>query len=48
MHAIVTLHGQIQTGEIMQRRSDNGGGAGIELAEGTRTGEPTPVTFGPR
>jgi NADH-quinone oxidoreductase subunit B len=49
MQAIVTLHGLIQTGEIMRRREENGGaGAGIELAEIAPVGQPTPVTFGSR
>ena len=41
------LHGLIQSGEIMRRREDNGGGAGIELLE-DGGGAPTPVTFGAR
>jgi NADH-quinone oxidoreductase subunit B len=49
MQAIVTLHGLIQTGEIMRRRDENdGGGARIELAEAAPVGAPTPVTFGSR
>jgi len=32
IHAIVTLHAQIQSGEIMQRRQDSGGGAGLQLS----------------
>jgi len=48
MQAIVTLHGLIQTGEIMRRRDENGGGARIELAEPGSVGTPTPVTFGSR
>jgi len=47
MHSIITLHGLIQSGEIMRRREDNGGGAGIELLE-DGGGAPTPVTFGAR
>ncbi|HMS12888.1 MAG TPA: NADH-quinone oxidoreductase subunit B family protein [Microthrixaceae bacterium] len=31
MHAILTLHNQIETGELLRRREANGGGAGIEL-----------------
>jgi NADH-quinone oxidoreductase subunit B len=34
LHAILTLHELIRTGEITQRRDENGGGAGIDL--GTR------------
>ncbi len=59
MHSIITLHGLIQSGEIMRRREDNGGGAGIELLEDggggagielleDGGGAPTPVTFGAR
>ena len=49
MQAIVTLHGLIQTGEIMRRREEgDGAGAGIELVEIAPVGEPTPVTFGSR
>ena len=49
MQAIVTLHGLIQTGEIMRRREENdGGGARIELAAAAPVGAPTPVTFGSR
>jgi NADH-quinone oxidoreductase subunit B len=31
LHAILTLHEQIRTGELMKRREANGGGAGIHL-----------------
>ena len=31
MHAIVTLHDQIQPGELTKRREANGGGAGIQV-----------------
>ena len=49
MQAIVTLHGLIQTGEILRRREENdGGGARIELADSAQVGTPTPVTFGSR
>ena len=47
MQAIVTLHGLIEPGEIMQRRdAGTTGGAGIELAESRPASAPTPVTFG--
>jgi NADH-quinone oxidoreductase subunit B len=45
MHAIVTLHDLIDSGEIMRRRSENGGGAGVHLET---VGEPAPVTVGLR
>ena len=44
LHAIFTLHGAIETGELMRRRSENGGGAAIEVAQ--RDGQPTPVSLG--
>lgn len=31
IHAIVTLHAKIQSGEIVQRRRANGGGAGLQV-----------------
>ena len=44
LHAIFTLHGGIETGEILRRRGETGGGAAIEVAQ--RDGQPTPVTIG--
>jgi NADH-quinone oxidoreductase subunit B len=35
IHAILTLHEQVKTGEIMQRRGKNDAGAGIELGHDT-------------
>jgi NADH-quinone oxidoreductase subunit B len=32
IHAIVTLHAQIQSGELLQRREATGAGAGLQLA----------------
>jgi len=32
MHAILTLHAKIRSGELMRRRERSGGGAGIDLA----------------
>ena len=43
LHAIVTLHEQIKSGEIMQRRAATGAGAGIILP--ARANE-TPLTIG--
>lgn len=40
MHAIMTLHELIQTGELTRRRSANGGGAGITIEQ--RDGAPAP------
>ncbi len=41
LHAIFTLHKKIQTGELVQRRSDNGGGAGITIEQ--RDGQSAPL-----
>jgi len=41
MHAIFTLHEQIQSGEIVQRRADNHGGAGIIIDQ--RDGQAAPL-----
>src|SRR6201996_1478552 len=45
LHSIITLHDQIRNGEIMRRRDQNGGGAGIELTEPTPEAA-QPVTIG--
>ena len=49
MHAILTLHGKIETGELLSRRAENGGGAGIvvEQIDG-QSGIAQPVTLGSR
>jgi len=41
MHAIVTLHEKIQTGELLRRRADNDGGAGITIEQ--RDGQSAPL-----
>ena len=46
MHSIITLHGLIQSGEIMRRREQNGGGAAAQRVEGDAA--PTPVSLGAR
>ena len=33
LHAIFTLHDNIESGELLRRRSENGGGAAIEVAQ---------------
>ena len=33
MHAILTLHAQIRSGELTQRRDETGGGAGIQVPQ---------------
>ncbi len=46
MHAIVTLHGLIETGEILRRRDEGGGGAGVHIEEPTGAREPVGVSIG--
>ena len=45
IHAIETLHQLIEDGEIMRRRSDNNGGAGVEILD-IPAGATTPVSIG--
>jgi NADH-quinone oxidoreductase subunit B len=47
MHAIVTLHGLIETGEIMRRRDETGAGAGVHL-EQAHSPTSTPLSIGSR
>jgi NADH-quinone oxidoreductase subunit B len=44
LHAIFTLHDAIENGELLKRRSDNDGGAAIEVAQ--RDGQTTSVRIG--
>jgi len=44
LHAIFTLHDAIENGELLKRRSDNDGGAAIEVAQ--RDGQSTSVRIG--
>jgi NADH-quinone oxidoreductase subunit B len=44
MHAIVTLHEQIQNGELMARRAATGGGAGLMIEQ--RDGQTATATIG--
>lgn len=44
LHAIFTLHGAIETGELLRRREQYGGGAAIEVAQ--LDGQVTPVALG--
>jgi NADH-quinone oxidoreductase subunit B len=46
LHAIVTLHGLIETGEILRRREENQGGAGVEIIEDGSDPATTAVAFG--
>jgi NADH-quinone oxidoreductase subunit B len=47
MHAIVTLHGLIETGEIMRRRDETGAGAGVHL-EQAHAPTSAPLSIGSR
>ena len=42
MHAILTLHDQILTGELTSRREQTGAGAGIDLADQPAPDQPAP------
>ena len=44
MHAIFTLHEKIETGELIQRRNDRGGGASITIEQ--RDGQSAALTIG--
>ena len=43
LHAIITLHHQIRTGEITQRRGETGRGAQVSVDEVARVERPTPA-----
>ena len=47
LQAIVTLHQEIESGEILRRRAETGAGAGIQL-EQVGADTPSPVTLGAR
>jgi NADH-quinone oxidoreductase subunit B len=47
IHAIETLHQLIEDGEIMRRRTQNNGGAGVEIFE-IPAGATTAVSIGPK
>ena len=42
LHAILALHEKIRTGELMQRRSERGGGAALELSGAAWSGADQP------
>jgi|TARA_B100000446_G_scaffold63073_1_gene59663 NADH-quinone oxidoreductase subunit B len=46
MHAILTLHDSIQSGELTRRRDTNGGGAAIQVEAQPATDQP--VELAPR
>ncbi len=41
MHGILTLHGQIQSGELLRRREETGAGAGVHIDQ--QDGAPAPA-----
>ena len=43
IHAIETLHGLIETGELVRRRADSGAGANVHITEIPASAAPTPV-----
>ena len=47
LHAIITLHHQIRTGEITQRRGETGRGAQVSVDEVARVERPTPAATAP-
>jgi NADH-quinone oxidoreductase subunit B len=46
MHAILTLHHEIETGELLRRRDRSGAGAGLTVDQ--RDGQAAPVKVGKR
>jgi NADH-quinone oxidoreductase subunit B len=48
IHAIETLHGLIETGEITRRRRETGAGADVHVTEIPAAAEPIPVVLGVR
>ncbi len=46
IHAIGTLHGKIQDGELFRRREENGGGAAIEVTQLDGQRAPHPIVLG--
>jgi NADH-quinone oxidoreductase subunit B len=47
IHSIETLHGLIETGELMKRRAETGAGANVHITEIPPAVEPVPVLLGP-
>jgi NADH-quinone oxidoreductase subunit B len=45
IHAITTLHHMVETGEILARRDDSGGGAGVHVDEQPASGEPVTLSI---
>ena len=46
IHGIVTLHEKIRTGELLRRRRERGGGAGLVIEQRDGQPAPTPVSIG--
>ena len=46
IHSIETLHGLIESGELMRRREAAGSGANVHVREIASSGEPIPVLLG--
>src|SRR3712207_3988311 len=46
LHTIETLHGLIETGELMRRREASGAGANIHVSEIPASGDPVPILLG--
>jgi NADH-quinone oxidoreductase subunit B len=46
LHAIETLHGLIENGELLRRREATGEGANVQVREIPSTGQPIPVLLG--
>jgi NADH-quinone oxidoreductase subunit B len=46
LHAIETLHGLIENGELLRRRETTGEGANVHVHEIPSTGQPIPVLLG--
>ena len=48
IHAIETLHGLIETGELLKRRNATGAGADVHIEEAAVPAAPVPVVLGVR
>jgi NADH-quinone oxidoreductase subunit B len=48
MHAIITLHGLIENGDITKRREAHGGGAAVHLESPGNGGQTLEIPAGPR
>ncbi|MEM9655464.1 MAG: NADH-quinone oxidoreductase subunit B, partial [Actinomycetota bacterium] len=46
LHAITTLHTQIENGELLRRRSETGAGANIMIEQRDGQGEPQLLSLG--